>query len=212
MAEQQKPVAPAQRHRAAEETRVQAARAQLHHARSRREGHRQSEVRGRLPRRWHGLHQADAEPAPTRAGSQHRCVCRAGHARRARHPHRQGFAGAAAASGTAPAAARPLAPPGYSACSRQVQPLRQQQQRPQPVPPRVRLRHPRPAPRLRRPQLQVVAALLPPPAPAAGAAPATRLPPPPMPPEFALTDEPVYEGEPILAIAADSEELAAGSD
>ena len=32
---------------------------------------------------------------------------------------------------------------------------------------------------------------------------------PPMPPEFALTKEPVYEGEPILAIAADSEELAA---
>ena len=30
-----------------------------------------------------------------------------------------------------------------------------------------------------------------------------------MPPEFSLTDEPVYEGEPILAIAADSEELAA---
>jgi CO/xanthine dehydrogenase Mo-binding subunit len=29
-----------------------------------------------------------------------------------------------------------------------------------------------------------------------------------MPPEFALTKEPVYEGEPILAIAADSEELA----
>ena len=29
-----------------------------------------------------------------------------------------------------------------------------------------------------------------------------------MPPEFALTEEPVYEGEPILAIAADSEELA----
>ena len=29
-----------------------------------------------------------------------------------------------------------------------------------------------------------------------------------MPPEFALTDEPVYEGEPILAVAADSEELA----
>ncbi len=41
-------------------------------------------------------------------------------------------------------------------------------------------------------------------APAAGAAPA-----PPMPQEYALTDEPVYEGEPILAIAADSEELAA---
>jgi CO/xanthine dehydrogenase Mo-binding subunit len=46
-------------------------------------------------------------------------------------------------------------------------------------------------------------------APAAGAAPATAPPPPPMPPEFALTEEPVYEGEPILAIAADSEELAA---
>ncbi len=45
-------------------------------------------------------------------------------------------------------------------------------------------------------------------APAAGAAPAAP-PAPPMPPEFALTDEPVYEGEPILAIAADSEELAA---
>ncbi len=40
------------------------------------------------------------------------------------------------------------------------------------------------------------------PAPAAPAA-------PPMPAEFALTKEPVYEGEPILAIAADSEELAA---
>ena len=45
-------------------------------------------------------------------------------------------------------------------------------------------------------------------APAAGAAPAAP-PAPPMPQEFALTDEPVYEGEPILAIAADSEELAA---
>jgi CO/xanthine dehydrogenase Mo-binding subunit len=45
-------------------------------------------------------------------------------------------------------------------------------------------------------------------APAAGAAPATAPPPPPMPPEFALTKEPVYEGEPILAIAADTEELA----
>src|SRR5687768_17111997 len=31
---------------------------------------------------------------------------------------------------------------------------------------------------------------------------------PPMPAEFALTKEPVYEGEPILAIAADTEELA----
>ncbi len=48
------------------------------------------------------------------------------------------------------------------------------------------------------------------PAPAAGAAPpVAAATPPPMPPEFALTDEPVYEGEPILAIAADSEELAA---
>ena len=43
---------------------------------------------------------------------------------------------------------------------------------------------------------------------AAGAAPAAP-PAPPMPQEYALTDEPVYEGEPILAIAADSEELAA---
>ena len=51
-------------------------------------------------------------------------------------------------------------------------------------------------------------------APAAGgAAPASAAPPPapPMPAEFALTDEPVYEGEPILAIAADSEELAAAA-
>ncbi|HYB96291.1 MAG TPA: xanthine dehydrogenase family protein [Vicinamibacterales bacterium] len=47
-------------------------------------------------------------------------------------------------------------------------------------------------------------------APAAGAAPVAQAPPPPpMPPEFALTEEPVYEGEPILALAADSEELAA---
>ena len=47
-------------------------------------------------------------------------------------------------------------------------------------------------------------------APAAGATPpAAAPPPPPMPPEFALTMEPVYEGEPILAIAADSEEIAA---
>jgi CO/xanthine dehydrogenase Mo-binding subunit len=49
--------------------------------------------------------------------------------------------------------------------------------------------------------------------PAAGAAgatpPAAAPPPPPMPPEFALTKEPVYEGEPILAVAADSEEIAA---
>jgi CO/xanthine dehydrogenase Mo-binding subunit len=51
-------------------------------------------------------------------------------------------------------------------------------------------------------------------APAAGAAggqgaAAAPPPPPPMPAEFALTKEPVYEGEPILAVAADSEELAA---
>jgi CO/xanthine dehydrogenase Mo-binding subunit len=43
--------------------------------------------------------------------------------------------------------------------------------------------------------------------PAAAPAPAAPAP-PPMPAEFALTKEPVYEGEPILAIAADSEELA----
>jgi len=48
-------------------------------------------------------------------------------------------------------------------------------------------------------------------APAAGAAAPAAPPPPPMPPEFALTDEPVYEGEPILAVAADSEELAAAA-
>ena len=48
----------------------------------------------------------------------------------------------------------------------------------------------------------------PPAAGGAGAAPAAP-PAPPMPQEYALTDEPVYEGEPILAIAADSEELAA---
>ena len=42
--------------------------------------------------------------------------------------------------------------------------------------------------------------------PAAAPAPAPAA--PPMPAEFALTSEPVYEGEPILAVAADSEELA----
>ena len=49
-------------------------------------------------------------------------------------------------------------------------------------------------------------------APAAPATPAAAPAPtpaaPPMPAEFALTKEPVYEGEPILAIAAESEELA----
>jgi xanthine dehydrogenase molybdenum-binding subunit len=34
---------------------------------------------------------------------------------------------------------------------------------------------------------------------------------PPLPQEFALTKEPLYEGEPILAVAADSEELAAAA-
>jgi len=48
-------------------------------------------------------------------------------------------------------------------------------------------------------------------APAAGAAAPAAPPPPPMPPEFSLTDEPVYEGEPILAVAADSEEIAAAA-
>jgi CO/xanthine dehydrogenase Mo-binding subunit len=38
--------------------------------------------------------------------------------------------------------------------------------------------------------------------------PAAAPPAPPMPQEYSLTKEPVYEGEPILAIAADSEELA----
>jgi xanthine dehydrogenase molybdenum-binding subunit len=44
---------------------------------------------------------------------------------------------------------------------------------------------------------------------ATGAAAAANPAPPPMPPELSLTKEPVYEGEPILAIAADSEEIAA---
>jgi CO/xanthine dehydrogenase Mo-binding subunit len=50
-------------------------------------------------------------------------------------------------------------------------------------------------------------------APAAGAQPAAAAPaPPPRPPipaEVALTKEPLYEGEPLLAIAADTEEIAA---
>jgi len=46
------------------------------------------------------------------------------------------------------------------------------------------------------------------PAPAAAAAPAPP-PEPRIPAEVALTKEPIYEGEPILAVAADSEELAA---
>jgi CO/xanthine dehydrogenase Mo-binding subunit len=49
----------------------------------------------------------------------------------------------------------------------------------------------------------------PPPSGTPTAAPAPAPAAPPMPAEFALTMEPVYEGEPILAIAADSEELAA---
>jgi CO/xanthine dehydrogenase Mo-binding subunit len=48
----------------------------------------------------------------------------------------------------------------------------------------------------------------PPPAGTPAAAPAPAPAAPPMPAEFALTKEPVYEGEPILAVAADSEELA----
>jgi xanthine dehydrogenase molybdenum-binding subunit len=44
----------------------------------------------------------------------------------------------------------------------------------------------------------------------AGAAPAAP-PKPPVPAEVALTKEPVYEGEPILAVAADSEEIAAAA-
>ena len=68
MAEQQKPVAPASCHgRAAEEDGIQAPRPQLPDARPGGEGHRQSEVRRRLPRRRHGVHQADAEPAAARA-------------------------------------------------------------------------------------------------------------------------------------------------
>ncbi len=43
----------------------------------------------------------------------------------------------------------------------------------------------------------------------AGTGAPTPPPGPPLPPEFALAKEPLYEGEPILAVAADSEELAA---
>ncbi len=51
-----------------------------------------------------------------------------------------------------------------------------------------------------------------PPAPAAVAPPSQQAPPaPPLPPELALAKEAMYEGEPILAVAADSEELAAGA-
>ena len=47
---------------------------------------------------------------------------------------------------------------------------------------------------------------------AAGAAPAPAPPPPPsVAPELALTSEPLYEGEPILAVAADTEEIAAAA-
>ncbi|MCC7240907.1 MAG: xanthine dehydrogenase family protein molybdopterin-binding subunit [Acidobacteria bacterium] len=49
---------------------------------------------------------------------------------------------------------------------------------------------------------------------APGAAAAAAPAPPPRPtiaPEFALTNEPLYEGEPILAVAADSEEIAAAA-
>lgn len=73
---------------------------------------------------------------------------------------------------------------------------------------------------LRASDLPVPAPPAPRPAPAAtaagagAAAPAAAAPPPPparppLPGEFALTDEPLYEGEPILAVAADSEEIAA---
>jgi CO/xanthine dehydrogenase Mo-binding subunit len=48
----------------------------------------------------------------------------------------------------------------------------------------------------------------PPPAGTPAAAPAPAPAAPPMPAEFALTKEPVYEGEPILAVAADTEEIA----
>jgi CO/xanthine dehydrogenase Mo-binding subunit len=47
--------------------------------------------------------------------------------------------------------------------------------------------------------------------PAAGAAAPPPTPPPPIPGEFALAREAMYEGEPILAVAADSEELAAAA-
>lgn len=74
-----------------------------------------------------------------------------------------------------------------------------------PPPPAPRAPAPRPAPKAAAP----AAGAAPAPAPAQ-AAPAPEPPPrPTIPAEVALTKEPIYEGEPILAVAADSEELAA---
>ena len=85
-------------------------------------------------------------------------------------------------------------------------------------PPRIRTHRERPSRRPHsnrpRPQGQARGAGQPagtgaaPPGTAGAGAPAPP-PGPPLPVEFALTKEPLYEGEPILAIAADSEELAA---
>ena len=78
------------------------------------------------------------------------------------------------------------------------------------LPPRVRpVRRP---PRRPRPRRARRAPATPPAAPAAATPP---VPPPAarpsLPAEVALTKEPLYEGEPILAVAADSEEIAAAA-
>ena len=111
--------------------------------------------------------------------------------------------------GPPPAGAAAAGASGRRAAIQQACPPARRRRRRRRRPPvaRPRLPLPQPARRRRMPQ------------PGGGGAPAagtgrrrrrraTAPPPPPMPPEFALTDEPVYEGEPILAIAADSEELA----
>ncbi len=93
-----------------------------------------------------------------------------------------------------PAPPPPPTPPAAAPPPRRLKVTRRPRRRLKALPP-----VPLPACKARPPHRQRPAAA---PAPAAPA-------PPPMPAEFALTKEPVYEGEPILAIAADSEELAA---
>ena len=84
--EQEKPAAPVI---SAGSKVVQAARPELRDARSRGQGHRPREIRRRLSRRRHGVHQADAEPASACAHRQHRCLRRARDARRAWHSDRR---------------------------------------------------------------------------------------------------------------------------
>ncbi|MCC7033279.1 MAG: xanthine dehydrogenase family protein molybdopterin-binding subunit [Acidobacteria bacterium] len=89
-----------------------------------------------------------------------------------------------------------------------------------PAPPPPPAPPPAPAPAAPRPQGEAgapgaAAGAAAPAAAAAAAAPAAAQPPAPprprVPAEVALTKEPVYEGEPILAVAADSEDIAAAA-